>query len=106
MLLTKTSAKDRYKILQNRGACSGVYQSSVLTRLILMSKKTKQPHWAAAVFQNAAFSIEVRRQTTFAQLAEALNALAEIHGRLVCPVQVRVGAPLTLRNQAGRQIAQ
>jgi hypothetical protein len=71
-----------------------------------MSKKTKQPHWAAAVFQNAAFSIEVRRQTTFAQLAEALNALAEIHGRLVCPVQVRVGAPLTLRNQAGRQIAQ
>ena len=39
-------------------------------------KKTPQPNWVTAVFQNAAVSIEFARKTTLAQLAEQLSALA------------------------------
>ena len=53
-------------------------------------KKTPQPNWVTAVFQNAAVSIEFARKTTLAQLAEQLSALGEIHGKLLLPVQVRV----------------
>jgi hypothetical protein len=58
-----------------------------------MQTKTQQPNWVAAVFQNAAISLKIARRTTFAQLAEQLSGLAEIHGELMCPVQVRVAAP-------------
>jgi hypothetical protein len=61
--------------------------------MTLMRTKTQQPNWVAAVFQNAAISLKIARQTTFAQLAEQLSGLAEIHGELMCPVQVRVAAP-------------
>ena len=57
-------------------------------------KKTPQPNWVTAVFQNAAVSIEFARKTTLAQLAEQLSALGEIHGKLLLPVQVRVAAPV------------
>ena len=57
-------------------------------------KKTPQPNWLTAVFQNAAVSIEFARKTTLAQLAEQLRALDEIHGKLLLPVQVRVAAPV------------
>jgi len=53
---------------------------------IVMRKRAQQPSWVAAVFQNAAVSINVARQTTFAQLAEKLTVLADIHGQLVQPV--------------------
>ena len=55
-----------------------------------MRERTQQPNWVAAVFQNAAVSIKVARYTTFAQLAEKLTALADIHGELVRPVHVSI----------------
>ena len=58
-----------------------------------MQTKTQRPNRVAAVFQNAAISLKIARQTTFAQLAEQLSGLAEIHGELMCPVQVQVAAP-------------
>ena len=58
-----------------------------------MQTKPQQPSWVAAVFRDAAISIKIAHQTTFAQLAEQLTGLAEIHGELMCPVQVRVPVP-------------
>jgi len=55
-----------------------------------MGNRAQQPNWVAAVFQNAAVSINVARHTTFAQLAEKLTALADIHGELVRPVHVSI----------------
>jgi len=55
-----------------------------------MSKITQQPSWVAAVFQNAEVSLKVARHTTFAQLAEKLTGLADVHGRLVRPVHVSI----------------
>jgi len=57
-----------------------------------MRRKRQQSNWVAAVFENAAVSIEIARRTTFAQLADRLNALAEIHGKLMLPVHVRLTA--------------
>lgn len=57
-----------------------------------MRRTRLEPNWVAAVFQNAAISIEIAGQTTFAQLAEQLNALAHIHGNLMLPVHVRLTA--------------
>jgi hypothetical protein len=57
-------------------------------------KKTQQPNWVTAVFQNAAVSIEFARKTTLAQLAEQLCALGKIHGKLLLPIQVRVAPPV------------
>ena len=65
--------------------------------------KTQQPNRVAAVFENAAISLRIARRTTFAQLAEQLSRLAEIHGELMYPVQVRVAAPAyTSRNHPRR----
>jgi hypothetical protein len=61
--------------------------------MTFMRTKRQPPNRVAAVFQNAAISLKIARQTTFAQLAEQLSGLAEIHGELMCPVQVRVAAP-------------
>ena len=62
----------------------------LLTGIVVMPEMTQQPNWVAAVFQNAAVGLEVARQTTLAQLAEQLSALAEVHGKLMLPVHVRV----------------
>jgi hypothetical protein len=45
-----------------------------------------------AIFQNAALTFNVARETTFAQLAEQLSALSEIHGGQPLSVDVRVPA--------------
>jgi hypothetical protein len=55
-----------------------------------MRKRAQEPSWVASVFQNAAVSIQVARHTTFAQLAEKLTALADIHGQLLRPVHVSI----------------
>ena len=68
---------------------------SILSGIIFMRSKTQKSSRVAAVFQNAAISLKVTHRTTFAQLAEQLGTLAEIHGQLMCPVQVRVARPLT-----------
>jgi len=60
-----------------------------------MRKRAQQPSWVAAVFQNAAVSINVARQTTFAQLAEKLTVLADIHGQLVQPVHISIATALS-----------
>jgi serine/threonine protein kinase HipA of HipAB toxin-antitoxin module len=72
-----------------------------------MRAATQQPNRVAAVFQNAAVGLEVGRQTTLAQLAEQLSALAEVHGKLMLPVQVRVAtAPSSMPgNRYSRHIA-
>jgi hypothetical protein len=57
-----------------------------------MSQKAQQPNRVTAVFQNAAISIACAHKTTWAQLAEQLGALGEIHGKLILPVQVRLAA--------------
>jgi hypothetical protein len=59
----------------------------------MQAKPPQQPSRVAAVFRDAAISLKIAHQTTFAQLAELLSKLAEIHGELMCPVQVRVPAP-------------
>jgi hypothetical protein len=64
-----------------------------LSGMTLMQARPQQSNRVAAVFRNAALSLKIARQTTFAQLAEQLSGLAEIHGELMCPVQVRVAAP-------------
>jgi len=61
--------------------------------MTLMQTRPQQSNRVAAVFKNAALSLKIARQTTFAQLAEQLSGLSEIHGELMCPVQVRVAAP-------------
>ena len=73
-----------------------------------MGKETQQRNWVAAIFQNTPVCIELARQTTFGQLAEQLGALAEIHGKLMLPVRVRVAtAPLFIpADQPSRHIAQ
>ena len=68
----------------------------LLTGIIVMRERTQQPNWVAAVFQNAAVRLEVARQTTLAQLAEQLSSLAEVHGKLMLPVHVRVATAPSL----------
>jgi hypothetical protein len=67
-----------------------------------MRRKTQQPNRVAAVFENAAISLRIARRTTFAQLAEQLSRLAEIHGELMYPVQVRVAAPASVSGNRQR----
>ena len=68
-----------------------------------MQTKPQQPSRVAAVFRDAAISIKIAHQTTLAQLAEQLTRLAEIHGELMCPVQVRLPVPAYVsRNPARR----
>jgi hypothetical protein len=62
--------------------------------MTFMQTELQQPNRVAAVFQNAAIFLKIAHRTTFAQLAEQLSRLAEIHGQLMCPVQVRVADPL------------
>ena len=62
--------------------------------MTFMQAKPQQPSRVAAVFRDAAISLKIAHQTTFAQLAELLSRLAEIHGELMCPVQVRVPVPI------------
>jgi hypothetical protein len=69
-------------------------------------KKTHQTNWVTAVFQNAALSIEFARKTTLAELAAQLNALAEIHGKLLLPVQVRITAPVYTSGNSCRHVAE
>src|SRR4029077_15467874 len=64
-----------------------------LSGMTLMQAKPEQPSRVAAVFRDAAISLKIAHQTTFAQLAEQLTRLAETHGELVCPVQVRGPVP-------------
>ena len=80
---------------------------SILSGMTFMQTKTQQPNRVAAVFQNAAVSLKIAHRTTFAQLAEQLSRLAEIHGELMYPVQVRVAAPAhASRNRPrGRAVA-
>ena len=63
-----------------------------MSGMTFMQTKT-QPNRVAAVFQNAAISLKIAHRTTFAQLAEQLSRLADIHGELMCPVRVQVAAP-------------
>jgi hypothetical protein len=58
-----------------------------------MQTKPQQPSRVAAVFRDNAISLKIAHQTTLAQLAEQLSRLAEIHGELMCPVQVMVPVP-------------
>ena len=85
--------KDFYKILPDGIARSKVYELSILSGMTFMQTKPQQPNRVAAVFRDAAISLKIAHQTTFAQLAEQLTRLAEIHGELMCPVQVRVPVP-------------
>ena len=62
--------------------------------MTFMQAKPQQPSRVAAVFRDAAISLKIAHQTTFAQLAELLSRLAEIHGELMCPVQVRLPVPV------------
>jgi hypothetical protein len=58
-----------------------------------MRKKTgARPNRVTAIFENAALTFNVRRDTTLAQIAEKLSALSEIHGGLPLSVNVRVAA--------------
>jgi len=57
----------------------------------MMSYETAQPpNRVTAVFQDAALSFEMAREATFAQLAEQLGLLGEIHGGLPLSVDIRV----------------
>ena len=74
-----------------------------MSGMTFMQTKPQQPSRVAAVFRDAAISIKIAHQTTFAQLAEQLTRLAEIHGELMCPVQVRLPVPAYVsRNPARR----
>lgn len=55
-------------------------------------KSGARPNRVTAVFQNAALTFNVTRDTTLAQLAEKLGALSEIHGGLPLSVNIRVAA--------------
>jgi hypothetical protein len=72
-----------------------------------MRERIQQQNWVAAMFQNALIAIKVTRYTTFAQLAEKLIALADIHGQLVHPVHVRIATAHSSRSgyQSSRHAA-
>jgi hypothetical protein len=70
-----------------------------------MRSKVQQSSRVAAVFRNAAISLKIAHRTTFAQLAEQLSRLAEIHGELMYPVQVRVAAPAYVSSNRPRRNA-
>ena len=53
-------------------------------------KPAQQPNRVTAIFQHASLSFEMARGATFAQLAEQLSMLSEIHGGLPLSVDVRV----------------
>jgi hypothetical protein len=55
-------------------------------------KSLARPNRVTAIFEDAALTFNVERDTTLAQLAEKLGALGEIHGGLPLAVNVRVGA--------------
>lgn len=56
-----------------------------------MNRKTApKPNRVTAVFQDARFSFEMAREATFAQLAERLSRLGEMHGGLPLSVDIRV----------------
>jgi hypothetical protein len=73
-------------------ACSG-FTSYAIGQACEMRKKAQRRNRnrVTAVFQSAAVSIELARRTSFAELAEHLDALGEIYGKLVHPVHVRLG---------------
>ena len=99
--------KDFYKILPDGIGRSKVYELSSLSGMSFMQTKPQQPNRVAAVFRDAAISLKIARQTTFAQLADQLTRLAEIHGELMCPVQVRVPVPAyASRNRPRRRAAE
>jgi hypothetical protein len=50
----------------------------------------QKPNHVTAVFNNANLSFDLAREATFAQLAERLGMLGEIHGGLPLSVDVRV----------------
>ena len=50
----------------------------------------QKPNRVTAVFNNAKLSFDLAREATFAQLAERLGMLGEIHGGLPLSVDVRV----------------
>jgi len=79
-----------YKILQVGHGLLSVYEVSIPKGPNVMKRKVQQPNWVIAVFQNTAVSIGFARKTTWAQLAEQLSALGEIHGKLLLPIHVRV----------------
>jgi hypothetical protein len=84
---------------------SKVYELSILSGMTFMQTEIQQPNRVAAVFQNAAISLKIAHRTTFAQLAEQLSRLAEIHGELMYPVQVRVAAPAYVSRNRPRRNA-
>ena len=97
---------DRHKILQDGIAHLEFTKHPPLTGIIVMREKTQQPNWVAVVFQNAAVGLQVARQTTLAQLAEQLSALAEVHGKLMLPVQVHIAtAPSSIPGKPVRPLA-
>jgi len=49
-----------------------------------------KPNRVTAVFNDAKLSFDLAREATFAQLAERLGMLGEIHGGLPLSVDVRV----------------
>jgi hypothetical protein len=53
-------------------------------------KSGRRPNRVTAVFQNAALTFNVARETTLEQLAEQLSALGDTHGGLPLSVDVRV----------------
>jgi hypothetical protein len=84
----------RIQNFTGRNELLGVYRLCNSDRTFVMRKKAQQRNRVTAVFQHAAISIEIARQTSLAQLAERLGTLGEIHGKLILPVHVRVaGAP-------------
>lgn len=53
-------------------------------------KRTRQPNRVTAIFQHAALTFDMARETSLAQLAEQLGRLGEIHGGLPLSIDVRV----------------
>jgi hypothetical protein len=55
-----------------------------------MNKSPQKPNRVTAVFQDSRLSFDLARGATFAQLAERLGGLGEVHGGLPLSVELRV----------------
>jgi hypothetical protein len=58
---------------------------------VMLAQTAPRSNQVRAVFQDATmFAFDLDRETTFGQLAEEIEKLAECHGRLFLPVHVRL----------------
>ena len=91
---TSEETSARHEILQNRPHRRGVYRLSISTGHRHEEKSTAAELGSRGVPERCV-SINVARQTTFAQLAEKLTVLADIHGQLVQPVHISIATALS-----------